>query len=355
MRTLVFLSTLLATVVAVADADVAGGAPRSVPGASGTVFVTERQLGSVTAFDAASGLPLWHSRTGASPIGVTQPHGTDKVYTSDEGLPPLLPSQLSVFDKRTGELVKTIPMGKTPHHLFASRNGERIYVGEFGQNTVGVVDTSTDTEIAHWVANTDPTARTHAVFVTRDGEDLYATNTRVNRALPGDVAHIDARTGTLLCNTTVGADPSEILVTPDGRTGFVSVRRENKLKELDLSGDCPVLTGREALVGQQPDTLQLTNDGKTVVVTLRNPTAAQFTLVDVAAFKAETFTIPGHAGAGHHWVSTNGKYSFIALESPAGLGVVDNETGSVVADYAYPAPPGGARAHGVFYVPEVLR
>src|ERR671938_575500 len=158
-----------------------------------------------------------------------------------------------------------------------------VFLSTLLATVVAVADASTDTEIAHWVANTDLTARTHAVFVTRDGEDLYATNTRVNRALPGDVAHIDARTGTLLCNTTVGADPSEILVTPDGRTGFVSVRRENKLKELDLSGDCPVLTGREALVGQQPDTLQLTNAGKTVVVTLRNPTAAQFSLVDVAA------------------------------------------------------------------------
>jgi hypothetical protein len=41
----------------------------------------------------------------------------------------------------------------------------------------------------------------------------------------------------------------------------VSVRRENKVKELDLRGACPALTGREALVGTQPDTLQLARDG----------------------------------------------------------------------------------------------
>jgi hypothetical protein len=46
--------------------------------------------------------------------------------------------------------------------------------------------------------------------------------------------------------------------------------------------------------------------------------------------------------------------TFVAVENPAGLVVVDNETGGVVADYPYPNPPGGTRAHGVFYQPRVL-
>ena len=63
------------------------------PRPSGTVYVTERQLGSVTAFDAASGTPLWTRPTGLVPIGVTRPRGTGKVYTSDEGS-----NRMSVFD-----------------------------------------------------------------------------------------------------------------------------------------------------------------------------------------------------------------------------------------------------------------
>jgi YVTN family beta-propeller protein len=326
------------------------GAVEPGEGAAGTVFVTERQLGSVTAFDGATGAALWTSKTGASPIGVTQPHGTHKVYTSDEGS-----NQMSVFDLRTGALLKTIGMGPAPHHLMAAPDGGRVYVGEFGQNTVGVVDTASDTEIAHFVANPLPTARTHAVFVTRDGKDLYATDTRVDRSQPGDVAHLDARTGEWFCNTMVGADPSEILVTPNGKIGYVSVRREDKVKELDLTGHCPVLTGHEVVVGLMPDTLQLTNDGRTLVVTLRNPVQAQITLVDTTAWTARVVTIPGHTLTGHHWLSANGTFSFVAVENPAGVAVVDNETGETVADYPYPNPPGGSRAHGVFAIPEVLR
>ena len=52
-----------------------------------------------------------------------------------------------------------------------------------------------------------------------------------------------------------------------------------------------VLTGREAVVGTMPDTLQLANDGATLVVTLRgNP--AQISLLDLETFIATVVTIP---------------------------------------------------------------
>jgi DNA-binding beta-propeller fold protein YncE len=327
-------------------------ASHGIPGAGGTVFVTERQLGTVAAHDAGSGEVLWTAATGAAPIGVVQPPGTDKVYTSDEG-----PDQMTVLDRGTGAWLATIPMGPDPHHLNASPGGELIYVAEFGRNTIGVVDTSVDRRVAGFAASPLADARTHAVWITRDGKDLYATNSRTNRALPGDVAKLDARTGELLCNTMVGADPSEVVATANGFVGYVSVRREDKVKELDLGGPCPVLTGREAIVGPMPDTLRLSNDGQTLVVTLRGE-PAQVTLLDTHSFATQTVTIPGHRTAGHHWLSANGRYSFVAVESgslPAGVAVIDNRTAAVVADYPYPDPPGGTRTHGVFYVPEVLR
>jgi DNA-binding beta-propeller fold protein YncE len=339
MRTLAVLGLVAATLA------VAGPATASTRETRGTVFVTERQLGSLTAFDGTTGVPLWTQPTGLAPIGVTQPARTDKVYTSDEGS-----NQMSVYDARSGASLGTIAMGPAPHHLMASRDGRRIYVGEFGQNTVGVVDTQTDTEIAHFVASPLLNARTHAVWIA--GHDLYTTNTRAVRSDPGDVAHLDARSGQLICNTPVGIDPSEILVRPSGRRGYVSVRGENKIKELDLRGRCPRLTGREAVIGAMPDTLQLTHH--TLVVTLRgNP--AQISLLDTRSFAVQPVNIPGHTTTGHHWLSRTGRYSYVAVENPGGLAVVDNRSGAVVADYPYPNPPGGNRPHGVFFAPAPCR
>ncbi|MET0771024.1 MAG: YncE family protein [Solirubrobacteraceae bacterium] len=316
---------------------------RAPSGARGTVFVTERQLGSVTAFDGETGAVLWTARTGAAPIGVTAPRGTGKLYTSDEGS-----NQMSVFDARSGAARGTITMGPAPHHLMASRDGRRVYVGEFGGPTIGVVDTRADTAVAHFTASRLPDARTHAVYVS--GRDLYATNTRSLRTQAGDVAHLDVRTGALLCNTAVGVDPSEILVAPGGRRGYVSVRGENMVKELDLRRPCPRVTGRQAVVGTQPDTLQLTPDRHTLVVTLRG-IPAQISLLDTRSFTVVPVSIPGHTTTGHHWLSRDGRLSFVAVENPAGVAVVDNRSASIVADYAYPNPPGGSRAHGVFFSP----
>ncbi len=343
------LALLSASIAGLAIASGLAGAAAKSDGPTGTVYVTERTLGTVTAYNANDGTPLWTTRVGVSPIGVTRPRGTHKVYSSDEGS-----NQMSVLDRETGALLRTIPMGPAPHHLIASRDGTRIFVGEFGQNTIGVIDTQSDTEIAHYLANPDPLARTHAVYITRDGRDLYATDTRADRTQPGDVAHLKARTGRLLCNTAMGVDPSEILVTRNGERGYVSVRGENKVKELDLRGHCPVLTGREAVVGTQPDTLRLI-DGvrKTLVVALRGA-PAQITFLDTNTFAVKIVDIPGHTTTGHHWLSANSEFTFVAVEGPPGLAVVDNETGAVVADYPYPNPPGGTRPHGVYYEPKEL-
>lgn len=344
MRKLALILVLLFA----ATAGVAGADPKGTPGASGTVFVTERTtspaISSLTAFDAATGDVLWTTPTGPNPIGVTKPHGTGRVYTSDENA-----NRMSVFDERTGAFLHSIPMGSRPHHLMASRNGNFIYVGEFGQNTVGVVDTSTDAEVAHYVASANPAARTHAVWISNDGKNLYAINTVANT-----ISKLDARTGTLLWELSIGNNPSEILVTPDDKTAYVSLRSEDKIKVVDVSGEAPVLIG-EAEAKSQPDTLSLTNDGTTLVVGLRaSPTArARAGLIDTATLTTRYVEMPTHTTTGHQWLSANGKFTFMAVESPGAVAVIDNAAGAVVDEYPYPG--GGSRPHGVFYQPKVQR
>lgn len=326
----------------------AGASPGHLPGASGTIFVTERTtapaISSVTAFDAGTGDVLWTSPTGPAPIGVTKPHGTHRVYTSDENA-----NQVSVFDERTGAFLHSITMGVRPHHLMASANGKLIYVGEFGQRTIGVIDTGSDTEIAHYQASLIPGALTHAVWISTDGRELYATNA----GAANTISKLDARTGELIWEFAIGNNPSEILVTNDGKIAYVSVRNEHKVKVVDVAGNTPLVLG-EAAAANQPDTLSLTNDGKTLIVGVRaSPTGkARAALIDTATLTTHYVEMPAHTTTGHQWLSANGKYTFMAVESPGAVAVIDNAARSVVADYPY---PGGPRPHGVFFEPEVLR
>jgi YVTN family beta-propeller protein len=350
MRRLALLSIALAAAVAVGAASSSGGRP-VVPGASGTVWAVERFDGGVNtlaAFDAKTGDVLGVVPVGRRPIGVTAPHGTGKVYTADERS-----NQLSVLDKASFTIVKTIPTGAAsfPHHMMASPNGELVYFGRYNTNTVGVVDTSTDEMVHVWPASANPLAKTHAVWITNNGKELYTTNEGAAQAAQGTVSKLDAETGDLMWEFPIGARPSEILVTPDRKTAYVSVRNDNKLRVLDISGDEPKLIG-ETFIGVQPDTLQITNDGRTLVVGLRS--IPQLALMDTDTLQVRFVSFPGYGISGHEWLSANGKYTFIALESlvttqPGAIAVVDNDSGTTLDTWTY---PGGPWPHGVFYEPE---
>ena len=352
MRRLALLLLLCAVVLGTAAAASGRERTQRLP-ISGTVWAVERFDGgqnTLAAFDASTGEVLGVVPVGRRPIGVTAPRGTGKVYSADERS-----NQLSVLSKDSFAIVKQISTGPAsfPHHIMASPNGKLVYFGRYNTNTVGVVDTSLDEMVAVWPASQNPLAKTHAVWITTNGKYLYATNEGATQSSPGTVSKLDAHTGELMWEFGIGTRPSEILVTPDGNTAYVSVRNDNRLRVLDVSGE-PRLVG-ETDIGVQPDTLQLSNDGKTLVVGLRS--IPQMALMDTGTLAVRFVNFPGYSISGHEWLSANGKYTFIALEaastsSPGAIGVVDNRTGEVLDTWMY---PGGPWPHGVFYEPQEPR
>lgn len=61
-------------------------------------------------------------------------------------------------------------------------------------------------------------------------------------------------------------------MTNNEKIAYVTVRTENVVKVLDLTTVPPVISATVP-IGSQPDTLQLTNDNKTLVVALRGSPA----------------------------------------------------------------------------------
>jgi hypothetical protein len=137
-------------------------------------------------------------------------------------------------------------------------------------------------------------------------------------------------------------------------TAYVTVRNENKVKVLDVSGAAPVQTG-EVVIGGMPDTMQLTRNHKTLVVGLRS--IPQMALMDTRTFEVRPVTFEGYGISGHQWLTPDGRYTFIALEStvtirPGAIAMVDNRSGEVLRTWAYPSGPW---PHGLVFDREVLR
>jgi DNA-binding beta-propeller fold protein YncE len=357
MRKLALLAAVLVpAALAAAATALSAGDHEKIAGVSGTVWAVERFDGGVNtmaAFNAADGTVLGVVRVGRRPIGVVAPRGTGKVYSADERS-----DQLTVVDKSefaAGRAhPRTIQMGGFPHHMVASPDGKRLYVAEYNTHMVGIVDTQIDARVDGFYASGNPQAKTHAVWVTEDGKTLYAANEGATTLSWGTVSKIDIATGQRVWEVPLGIRPSEVLVTPNGKTLYATVRNENLVRIWDVSGTRPELV-RDVPIGTQPDTMRLTPDGKTLVVGLRGTPQMALLSTDTYAVRQVTFT--GYGISGHQWLSEDGKYTFIALESvdpgrPGGIGVVDNAAASVVAIWPY---PGGPWPHGVFYEPQVLR
>jgi DNA-binding beta-propeller fold protein YncE len=351
MRRLALLLALSATGAGLIAAAALAARTHDAPcPARGTVWAVERfdtGPNTLAAFDAATGDVKGVVTIGKRPIGVVAPRHTGKVYTADER-----GNQLTVVSKRDLSIVTRIPMGAFPHHLMATHDGRTIYVGEYGTNKVGVVDTETDTLVAEYEASADPAAHSHAVWVTRNGDDLYATNEGATTSAPGTLSKLDARTGVREWEVPIGLRPSEVLVS--GKTAYVTIRNENKVKVLDLHGALPSLVA-EVAIGGMPDTMQLTRDRKTLVVGLR--AIPQMALMDTRTLSVRPVTFMGYGISGHQWLSPNGRVTYIALESavtsrPGAIGVVDNRSGDVLATWEY---PGGPWPHGVYFDRQVLR
>ena len=311
----------------------ASNASGALHGVHGQVWVTNKTLNTVTVYDAATGNVRGVIAVGNTPIGVVIPKGTGKAYVSNEGS-----NTVSVIDVASLAIIKTIPMQAGPHHMMASRNGRLLYVGEYNQNTVGVIDTRTDTAIAHYVTSPNVGSKTHAVFVSRDGNTLYATNFKTN-----ELVVLDAHTGAVLWRLAFDGSPSEALLSKDEERVYVSIRSRNAVAVVDLRSRTVVA---EPWIGIEPDTLRLTPNGKTLVVALRG-TPAEISLLDTRTLAMRLFDLAG-ATTGHEWLTPNGRYSFVAVEGPGSLAIVDNRTGLTAASYQY---PGGGKPHGVFYQP----
>jgi DNA-binding beta-propeller fold protein YncE len=198
--------------------------------------------------------------------------------------------------------------------------------------------------VRHFVSG-ERGALTHAVFVSRDGRTLYATNA----GTANEIVALDARTGAIRWSLPIGNNPSEILVTDDESTAYVSVRNENVVKVVDLRTRTILAA---VAIGAAPDTLRLTDDEATLVVTLRG-TPAQISLMSTCTLAVTPVMLDGTT-TGHHWLSRDGRFSYVALVGPptAGLVILDNDTGRPVATWAY---TGAISPHGVYYERRELR
>ena len=157
-----------------------------------------------------------------------------------------------------------------PFEIAFSPDGRLVYVTEFDEGAVAVIERATGRVTAHWpTGGEEPTG----IAVTPDGAFLIVTN-----SFSDSVALLSASGDAEPRVLPIPGGPYEVVITPDGATAFVSLSRLDQVAVLDLK------TGEFVTripVGRRPRALSLSANGAVLAVANMNVGTVSF--IDVAS------------------------------------------------------------------------
>lgn len=177
------------------------------------------------------------------------------------------------WDGKEPKLVKRIPSGKTPSHIWIDGRSTTAYVTMQDSDELVAVDLATQT--VRWRTPTGPMPAD--IFGIHDGKTLLVGLTGSDGVQVFDVAGREPR---LVGKIPTGKGAHAFRSAGDGRSVFVSNRVANTISRIDLQ---TLQVSDTYPVGGGPDCMDVSADGKTLYVTSR--WARKLSVIDLAAHK----------------------------------------------------------------------
>lgn len=216
------------------------------------------------------------------------PRDRDYIVASNEDS-----NELSVIDAKSQAVIKTFDVGRRPRGMKASADGECVFVALSGSPKCPPSITEEECE----AKETDKSADGIAMVDWRSGEIL--------KVLPG------------------GSDPEQFdLSGPTCETSrlFIANEDDGKLSVVDVAKGEVIA---EVEVGEEPEGVRVTPDGKRVAVTSESDSS-------VAVIDTESFELLGKVEVGRRprdiVFSHDGKLMYVSAEANARVDVVDMKT-----------------------------
>jgi len=271
--------------------------------------------GGLAVIDRASGMLLAAVKGFTNAYGIAA--GAGKVYVANSGA-----NTVSVVDRSTNKVTKTISVGVYPHGVTASPDGTRVYVADTGPDTgsggshdISVIDTSTDTVVATYQAGEAP----HAIAVSPDGGRLYVTCTDGLYVLNA----ADGKRITALRGLARGRGAT---LSPDGTACYVALPMTDRVAVLNTA------TGKitkRLTVGRAPWNVAFTGDGAHAYVTNANDDT--LSVIDTAKLTVTGTITVGHIPTG---IVGDGTTIWIANNTSSTITKLDTTTNTVAATTA---------------------
>jgi YVTN family beta-propeller protein len=194
--------------------------------------------------------------------------------------------------------------------------GPKAYVGNFKDNTVSVVDTT-----SRQVSAVIPVAAgPHGMGIAPDGSRVY-----VSGDASTSVSVIDTRNDRVAGVIEVGQGPHGVALTPDGRTLLVAVNGVDRVAVIDTGSQSVVATVRVA----KPHTIAIRHDALVAYVSSQEPGHFALAVIDIKKH-AVIRNIPLDKPPRDLEFGADGKYLYFTLAGVNAVQVLDPATDRVV-------------------------
>jgi YVTN family beta-propeller protein len=208
--------------------------------------------------------------------------------------------------------------------------GPKVYIGNFKDNTVSVIDTGDGKVVATIPVSAGP----HGMAITRDGRTVYVSGDGSS-----SVDVIDTATDKVVKTIDVGKTPNGIALTPDNRLLLVTVYGENRVAFIDTATQSVVATAAVP----KPHTLAISPDGKVAYVTVQEPGHFGLARIDVPA-RSVVRTLPLEKTPRDGEFGYDGKMFYFTQAGLNSVAVLDPASDKIVAEI-----PTGVSPHFVGY------
>ena len=146
--------------------------------------------------------------------------------------------------RRSDASVQILSLGGQPIGIDIAPNGHEVWVSNFQNNTITIIDADTNHIVQTLPAVGDGPAR---VKFSPDGKYMCVTNSRSNELIVFDVAQ-----RRVVRRIATGTFSKGLLVLPDDHSAFVSAMEEDQVVEVDVSTG---LILRRIFTGKAPEGL----------------------------------------------------------------------------------------------------
>jgi YVTN family beta-propeller protein len=196
--------------------------------------------------------------------------------------------------------------------------GPKAYVGNFADNTVSVVDTSSGRTIATIPVAAGP----HGMAISQDSGTVYVAGDGSSSL---DV--IDTASDRVTKTIEVGKKPNGITLTPDGKLLLVTVYGEDRIALIDTATNDVVGT----IPVPKPHTVSVEPDGKLAYATSQEPGHFGIAVIDLTS-RSVVRTVPLDKTPRDGEFGDGGKRFYFTEASVAAVQVLDPTLDKIVAE-----------------------